>query len=384
VHTQPMTDRAPLSALLSQALVALAIEFDNEFEHQMPHRTTNHGSTPGAAGAPWLVSMAMWVHCMRYVPEGGIAAGELVRRSRLGPKSGEMVIRRMSAWWGYLTVDTGRGSTGSRSSRSAWMVRPTHGGEQAHHIWSSLTALIDDRWRSRFGAGSIEQLRASLEPLVGQLGGWLLDYPPIGALSRVASSGQSRARRAPPPAQPVATTPGDLPLWALLSKALLAFAADVGQTNADPLPLSANVQRVLTETGVRVRELSALTGIAGFGITNSMVALTRTGHIEVGTDPAGGRAKVARLTSLGTESQLAYRQSTSQVEKDWEARFGAGLVGALRESLDELVGGVNSRESTLLDGVAPYPEGWRAQVPRPVTLPHFPMVSHRGGFPDGS
>ena len=30
----------PLSTLLSQALVAFTIEFDNEFEHQMPHRTT--------------------------------------------------------------------------------------------------------------------------------------------------------------------------------------------------------------------------------------------------------------------------------------------------------------------------------------------------------
>jgi hypothetical protein len=26
----------------------------------------------------------------------------------------------------------------------------------------------------------------------------------------------------------------------------------------------------------------------------------------------------------------------------------------------------------------------RAQLASPETLPHFPMVSHRGGFPDGS
>jgi hypothetical protein len=31
----------PLSALASQALVAFVVELDNEFEHQMPHRTTN-------------------------------------------------------------------------------------------------------------------------------------------------------------------------------------------------------------------------------------------------------------------------------------------------------------------------------------------------------
>jgi hypothetical protein len=39
--------RLPLSALLSQVLVAFTIECDNEFERQMPHRTSNYGSTAG-------------------------------------------------------------------------------------------------------------------------------------------------------------------------------------------------------------------------------------------------------------------------------------------------------------------------------------------------
>jgi hypothetical protein len=55
-----MEGHLPLPALVSQALVAFIIEFDDEFERRMPHRTTNHGSTPGAHDAPWLVSMAMW------------------------------------------------------------------------------------------------------------------------------------------------------------------------------------------------------------------------------------------------------------------------------------------------------------------------------------
>jgi hypothetical protein len=39
--------RLPLSALLSQVLVAFTIEWDNEFERQVPHRTSNYGSTAG-------------------------------------------------------------------------------------------------------------------------------------------------------------------------------------------------------------------------------------------------------------------------------------------------------------------------------------------------
>ena len=56
--------RLPLSALLSQALVAFIIQFDNGFERQMPHRTSDHGRTPGTNKVPWLVSMAMWSNCV--------------------------------------------------------------------------------------------------------------------------------------------------------------------------------------------------------------------------------------------------------------------------------------------------------------------------------
>jgi hypothetical protein len=34
--------------------------------------------------------------------------------------------------------------------------------------------------------------------------------------------------------------------------------------------------------------------------------------------------------------------------------------------------------------MTPYPEGWRASVATSETLPHYPMVLHRGGYPDGA
>jgi hypothetical protein len=73
--TDSLGESLPLPALLSQLVVAFTIEFDNEFEHQMPHRTTRYGFTPGFPRAPWLVSMAMWAirargrhHCRRARP----------------------------------------------------------------------------------------------------------------------------------------------------------------------------------------------------------------------------------------------------------------------------------------------------------------------------
>jgi hypothetical protein len=67
----------------------------------------------------------------------------------------------------------------------------------------------------------------------------------------------------------------------------------------------------------------------------------------------------------------------------WQARFGKD-VSTLRESLERLAGEPTAQLSPLFRGLEPYRQGWRASVPRPGTLPHFPMVLHRGGFPDGS
>src|SRR5882724_4783560 len=94
---RPAGDRLPLSALLSQAFVAYTIEFDNEFEHRMPHRTAAFGGD--RERGPWLTSMAMWWTCLRYVDSAGIRAEELATRTGLRPNLAGM--RR----WGYVTLD---------------------------------------------------------------------------------------------------------------------------------------------------------------------------------------------------------------------------------------------------------------------------------------
>src|SRR5580704_6593928 len=121
-------DGLPLPALLSQALVAFTIEFDNEFEHLVPHRTTNYGSTPGAYGAPWLVSMAMWMNFMQFIREDGISVGDLQRQLQVNDKTIDARLTRMRKWWGYVVVDSSHlRSRSSRISKDA-IVRPTAGG----------------------------------------------------------------------------------------------------------------------------------------------------------------------------------------------------------------------------------------------------------------
>jgi len=52
--------------------------------------------------------------------------------------------------------------------------------------------------------------------------------------------------------------------------------------------------------------------------------------------------------------------------------------------LERLVGAYDGPWTGLFEGMKPYPDGWRAHVPVPENLPHFPMILHRGGYPDGS
>jgi len=72
------------------------------------------------------------------------------------------------------------------------------------------------------------------------------------------------------------------------------------------------------------------------------------------------------------------------IEERWRERFGGDKIGDLRKSLERLVGGAGAEGSSLFRGLEPYPDGWRASVRKPETLPDYPMVLHRGGFPDGS
>jgi hypothetical protein len=68
------------------------------------------------------------------------------------------------------------------------------------------------------------------------------------------------------------------------------------------------------------------------------------------------------------------------MENRWQVRFGDPAIRAVREALEQLT----RDRARLADGLEPPPGGWRAPLRRPVTLPHYPMVLHRGGFPDGS
>ena len=90
------------------------------------------------------------------------------------------------------------------------------------------------------------------------------------------------------------------------------------------------------------------------------------------------------LTPKARLARDSYESLAADIEKDWKERFSAEVVNRPRTLLENIVSGRDGMPSPLLRGLTPYAEGWRARLPPIDGLPHFPMVSHRGGFPDGS
>jgi hypothetical protein len=362
----------PVSALLSQTLVAFTIEADNEAEHRLPHRTTDLGPSPGAtAAAPWLTSLLMWANCLRHLPDEGITLAELRRRARTETNLDGM--RR----WRYVTYtpDPGRG----KRPKPAAIVAPTAQGRRAREVWPVAIDEVEARWRSRYGTAAIEELRATLADIVARLDPALPDCLPVlghGLRSTFATKAPARPEAA---ATSPATT--NLPLWALLSRPLLAFATQYERAPGPSLAVGANVLRVLSSGGVRSRDIPALAGVSKQSVAMAVGLLAESGLATEGPDAAGSRFKVTRLTRAGGAVRDAYPARAAGVEADWSARFGASRVAALRAALEPLAVG---DPPPLFAALKPYPDNWRARLKPPVVLPHYPMTLHRGGYPDGS
>ncbi len=246
-------------------------------------------------------------------------------------------------------------------------------------IWRTLDSLIEKRWRERFGQETIDHLREALVTIVSQIEVALPDGLPIlgyGLFSKGPEDAQS--------ALADAATITSLPLASLLSKVLLSFAIEFERESEVSLAISANVLRLTREEGVEVSDLPRLSGVSKEAIAMSLSFLGKRGYAVIQPKSTASRKKVLVLTPKGRKAQDKYRQLLWAIEERWQARFGEQAIGRLRELLEQLAGGPAAQQSPLFRGLEPYPEGWRASLPRPEVLPHFPMVLHRGGFPDGS
>jgi len=394
----PMTDDRGFPALLSQALVAYTIEFDDEFEHRMPH-VTSFGGPAGpeppvsASGEPmrrpWLVSQAMWSNFMRFVEKDGVPLAELDDHT-----ANVAGLKR----WGYIRVEPP-------------LVRPTRAGSWAQAVWNRLDGVIDRRWQQRFGPDAVSGLRKSLQAVIGQATTKRTSTGPGGTAALTAlplylplvtyDNGMKTKYQIGSDRLPAVSARRHVPdvssldLSALLSQVLLLFTIDYERESALSLPIAANTMRVLDNAGSRLRDLPLLAAVSRVAVSVSVGYLRRHGYVEVGPDPRAGRDKVASLTALGREAREAHLRRRDLIEERWRDQFGAAEVSRLHDRLRHLFDQRDGGRPAMALGLRPDPEGWRARGPYlarssamvadpAASLPHHPMVLHRGGFPDGS
>jgi DNA-binding MarR family transcriptional regulator len=371
----PMPESLSLPAQLSAAVVAFTVEADNEAERRLAHTTTSFGAT-GQPGSVWMTSIAMWFNCLRWLQDGGeLTVAELERRARMSTNLDGM--RR----WGYITIDgVGRVKRGDARPKPTQrsVLAATRRGRAAATVWRPLPAAIEARWHERLGAGAVARLHDALGAVLTKADMALPECMPIGSVYGVGIG-------EPGPAESDRDRAVDDQLITLLSQALLLFALDYERGAKLSLAVHLDGLRVLDAEGVAVRELPRLTGISKEAIAMIVKRLERVGCVELVPALEGGRGKRARLTAdRGVKARAAGLRRLQRVLDDWRERFGVDPISELLGALEPVVGDGTRAGSPLFAGLEPYPDGWRAQVPAPDLLPWFPMLLHRGGYPDGS
>ena len=365
-----MGDRLPLSALLSQVFTAFAIEFDNEFEHRAPHRTTVRRST--IRSGPWLVSMTMWLKFLQFVPGEGITVREFQRQAALTTPEAKRWLTRLTKWWGYLTIDQSPPDHPPR-----WLIRPAPGAQKAFEVCRPLIAEVEQRWHARFGERALTELLQTLHSLVDHLNPDLPATLPILGYD-LLSPGPPPKKEEPifhsPAPDPRPQAPNS-PLPILLSKALLSFAIEFERGSHQSLAVSANLLRLLTPQGTLLRDLPRLSGVSKEAI--AVIVKRAQGAGLAAIHQSTSRFQSLSLTAKGSQARDTYHRLASEIETRWQAAFDP-VVTNLRQFLERLAG------APLFQGIQPYPNSWRAALPAREVLPHYPMILHRGAFPDGS
>ena len=292
--------------MLSACLVAFTVEFDNEAEHRMPHRTARHGaSDPAAPRAPWLVSQAMWANVLQYVEPAGVTVAELAARARVSFLQLPGLTR-----WGYVTV----------SDDAEPVVRATEAGPRAQEVWRPLAGEIEQHWTQRFGSGAIGDLRSALVTIATQLEVDLPAYLPV------TSPTQNGKVELPAPRDPGRPTETGGDVSVLLARVLLGFTLDFERESRLSLPVCADTLRVLDADGVRVRDLPARSGVSKEAQAMAVGFLARRECVVVEADPTASRGQRVRLTDRGARARSNYLRHLAATEWSWRDHFGAAAV----------------------------------------------------------
>jgi DNA-binding MarR family transcriptional regulator len=139
----PHTDQyVPLAGLLDIVRDALLTEFERELtEHGYGDIRPTHGCV------------------FRFVRDEGLRLTELATNAGLTKQSaGEIVDGLVALGYAERIPDP--------ADRRAKLIRLTERGAEAQRFGTALFARLEERWKERYGADRIEQLRETLQEIV--------------------------------------------------------------------------------------------------------------------------------------------------------------------------------------------------------------------------
>ena len=129
------------------------------------------------------------------------------------------------------------------------------------------------------------------------------------------------------------STSRELPLSALLSEALAAFAIDYQRERLGGLQLVSNFLRFVPDDGIALEKAQTLGGVSGNGKT------LHERHLDVVVEPgrAGDRHRRVYLTAKGRRMRDAYPHLVGEIESRWrkEYRDAVTAIRRMLTSMDE-------------------------------------------------
>jgi hypothetical protein len=268
------------------------------------------------AGIQGMPSLKEWSNLLRVLDDDGIDRTELPRLLRLSTRATrtEIGVVARKGWAREISAARGRAT-----------VQLTARGSEVAARWDPVRASAEIQWQHSIGAGAgtIALLRAALESLVALLPLEHPHYPAgYGAADARITGGHGQDWKAVP--REAGDGVSALPLSALVSQSLVAFAMAYEEMSGVALSLTATVIRRVPPEG---RSATALGSRAGLSALERH-CLVRSSNDENGT--------IVRLTAKGREIASAYDEAVHGVEQQWRDAFGDTRVTNLRRALEDV------------------------------------------------
>lgn len=143
----------PLSALLSQALIAYTFDFDAALEEMF--RRVGQKAPP---------SLAMWANVLRFIGEDGVALQALPSLSGIAKPAIKSTVDYLQRH-GWIEIAAGE------------VVHFTERGAAAQRAYSEAHVIVQRRWKTLLGDETLAMFEASLQNVTARLGSGFPEYP---------------------------------------------------------------------------------------------------------------------------------------------------------------------------------------------------------------